>query len=205
MSKSPFYTEEHDILRTTVRKFVEKEISPYVNEWDEAGGFPRELYKKAAEVGLLGTDFPEQYGGSDLHDPFSHLVMTEELTRCGSGGVLASLMSYGIGLPPILALGNDSQKEKFIPPVLSGDNISALAITEPSGGSDVAQIKTHAKKEGEYYVVNGSKTFITSGMRADIYTVAVRTGGPGMGGISLLVIDRDTPGFTRTSLKKMGW
>lgn len=201
----PGYTPEHEAFRDTIRRFVEKEIEPYVSEWDEAESFPRELYKKAADIGLLGVGFPEEYGGVDGTDIYHSFIVAEELARAGGGGVQAGLLSHTIGAPPINALGTPEQKAKWLPPILAGDKISALAITEPSGGSDVAQLKTSARRDGDHYVVNGSKTFITSGMRADLFTVAVRTGDSSLGGISLLVIDADTPGFERTPLKKMGW
>jgi len=201
---NPNFTEEHEAFRATLRKFVETEIEPFASQWDEEETFPRELYKKAADIGLLGVGYPEEYGGIEA-DIFYLLAGAEELGRAGAGGVTASLLSHTIGTPPIKYVGTKAQKEKYLPKILSGEWISALAITEPSGGSDVANLKTTAKREGDHYIVNGSKTFITSGMRADVYTVAVRTGGPGMNGVSLLLIDRDTPGFERTPLKKMGW
>ena len=201
---SLFYDESHEAFRASVRKFVEKEISPFVDEWDEAGGFPRELYKKAADAGLLGLGYPEEFGGTPC-DQFHRIVMSQELARSGAGGVSASLMSHTIGTPPIAAVGPDAMKKRVIPQVLAGEKISALAITEPSGGSDVAQLKTTAKRVGDHYIVNGSKMFITSGVRADFYTVAVRTGGPGAGGVSLLLIERGMPGFTQQPLRKMGW
>ena len=201
---SPFYSEEHAEFRRVVHRFVETEIRPYADVWDEAEEFPRELYRKAGEAGLLGVGFPEEYGGSG-GDWFHRVILNDELAGGRVGGVSASLMSHHIGLPPILALGSEELKRRIAPAVLRGDAISALAITEPSGGSDVAHLRTTARRDGDVYVVNGSKTFITSGMRADVYSVAVRTGGDGIGGISLLLIERDTPGFTRTPLKKMGW
>ncbi|MFZ5781792.1 MAG: acyl-CoA dehydrogenase family protein [Pseudomonadota bacterium] len=201
---SPFYSEEHEAFRGTVRRFVEREIMPHVDEWDEAEEFPRELYRKAASAGLLQLGFPEEYGGVPT-DPFFGIIKAEEMARHGSGGVNASLNSHTIGAPPIAALGPEWMKRKVLPEVLAGEKISALAITEPSGGSDVANLRTTARREGDHYVVNGSKMFITSGMRADYYTVAVRTGGPGAGGVSLLLIERDREGFGRTKLKKMGW
>jgi acyl-CoA dehydrogenase len=204
LTRSPYYTPDHEAFRDQVRRFVAKEIEPFADQWDEAEEFPRELYKKAAAIGLLGLNFPEAYGGIAA-DRFYAIIAGQELARAGSGGVAASLMSHTIGAPPVAKLGSDALKEKVLRPVLAGEKISALAITEPGGGSDVANLKTTAKKDGDHYVVRGEKTFITSGMRADFYTVAVRTGGPGMGGISLLLIERDTPGFTRTPLKKMGW
>ncbi len=205
MARAPWYTEDHDQLREQVRKFVDREIAPHIDRWDEACEFPRELYRKAGELGLLGLGFPEEYGGTPTADPFHRIVVTEELSRPGSGGLIAGLMSHGIAMPPIVALGDEALKRRVLPPVLAGEKIGALAISEPDGGSDVANIRTTARKDGDHYIVNGSKTFITSGMRADFVTTAVRTGGEGMGGISLLVIEADTPGFTRTPLAKMGW
>ncbi len=204
MSLSPFYTPEHDAFRDVVRRFVAREIEPHATVWDEAGEFPRDLYARAAEIGLLGLGFPEEYGGV-ASDRFHAIIATQELTRAGAGGVCASLMSHTIGAPPIAKLGSERLKARVLPAILAGEKISALAITEPSGGSDVANLRTTARRDGDDYVVRGEKTFITSGMRADYFTVAVRTGGPGMGGISLLLIERDRPGFTRTPLKKMGW
>src|SRR5690554_947002 len=204
-AKSPYYTAEHEAFRESLRRWVATEIEPFAEEWDEAGGFPRELYKKAADFGLLGLGFPEEYGGINA-DEFYGIIAAQELARAGAGGVSASLMSHGIGTPPIVRAGSPELKARVLPEILSGDKISALAITEPGGGSDVAALKTTAKRDGDHYIVNGSKTFITSGMRADYYTVAVRTGEPGHAGISLLLIERDREGFTRTPLdKKMGW
>ncbi len=204
MAARLFYTPEHDEFRDQVRKFVERELSPHIEAWEEAGAFPRELYTKAGEFGLLGLGFAEAYGGTEA-DGFHKLILTEELARTGSGGLIAGLMSHGIGLPPIANMGDDALKRRYMPAVLSGEKISALAVTEPSGGSDVANLRTTARKDGDHYIVNGSKTFITSGMRADVITTAVRTGGEGMGGVSMLAIDGDTPGLTRTPLQKMGW
>jgi len=200
-----YFDESHHILRQSVARFVEREIKPFVDEWEEAGEFPRELYRKAAEIGLLGVPYPEEWSGF-AGDVFHDIVVSEELTRSGSGGVAAGLMSHGIALPPILAMGTQEQKERFIPPVLRGERIAALGITEPGGGSDVANLRTRAVRDGDHYVVNGSKTMITSGARADQVTLAVRTGGPGHRGISLLVVDTATPGFSVSKkLKKMGW
>jgi acyl-CoA dehydrogenase len=185
---------EHLAFRDTVRRFVERELAPHdVARWDEAGEFPRELYARAAAAGLLGPGFPDEY--------------CVELAQCGAGGVLASLMSHTIAAPPIVALGSAELRQRVLPRVLAGEWIAALAVTEPSGGSDVAALRTTARRDGAHYVVDGEKTFITSGMRADVYTVAVRTDPDARGarGISLLVIERDTPGFTRTPLLKMGW
>ncbi len=203
-ARSPYYTEEHEALRDTVRKFVARHITPHVDAWETAKSFPRELYKQAGDVGLLGIGFPEELGGMG-GDEFHRIVVTEELTRCGSGGVVAGLMSHAIGLPPIVALGSEALKQRLAPAVIAGDKICALAITEPGGGSDVANLQTTAKPDGDHFVLNGSKTFITSGVRADVITVAVRTGGEGMGGVSLIVVEGDTPGLDRTPIEKMGW
>src|SRR6516165_7064233 len=200
--RSPFYTAEHDAFREVMRRFVEKEIAPYAHEWDEAGEFPRALYAMAADIGLLGLGFPEEYGGSPA-DQFMKIVASQELARAGAGGISASLMSHTIGSPPIARAARDEVKARVLPEVLSGKKISALAITEPSGGSDVANLRTRARRDGNDYIVNGEKTFITSGVRADYLTVAVRTGGEGAGGVSLLLIDGDAPGLSRTKLKKM--
>ncbi|NPU65330.1 acyl-CoA dehydrogenase [Bradyrhizobium sp. 83012] len=204
MTKSPFYTAEHEAFRDVVRRFVDKEIAPFASAWDEAGEFPRALYAKAADIGLLGLGFPGEFGGVAA-DQFMKIVSSQELARAGAGGVSASLMSHSIGAPPIARAARPEVKARVLPEILSGRKISALAITEPSGGSDVANLRTKAVRDGDHYVVSGEKTFITSGMRADYITVAVRTGGPGPAGVSLLLIPGDTPGLTRTKLNKMGW
>jgi acyl-CoA dehydrogenase len=204
MAPSPYYTEQHEAFRATVRRFVATEIEPHAAEWDEAETFPRELYQKAAAIGLLQMGFPEAYGGIQA-DLFYRIIASQELARAGAGGISASLNSHTIGAPPIAVAGTEALKARVLPEVLAGREISALAITEPDAGSDVAGIKTAARRDGDHYVVNGTKTFITSGMRADWVTVAVRTGEAGRSGVSLIVIHRDTPGFTRTPLKKMGW
>jgi acyl-CoA dehydrogenase len=202
-----YYSDEHLALRETVRRFVASEITPHVAAWDEAGGFPRELYRKAAAVGLLGIGFPEEFGGVPDVDYFHRLVASIELAQAGSGGVVASLMSHTIGSPPLVTFGSPALRQRILPGVLAGERIAALAITEPSGGSDVAALKTVAVRDGEHYVVNGEKTFITSGVRADYLTVAVRTdpAAKGAAGLSLLLIEGDTPGLTRSPLAKMGW
>ena len=204
MNLHPAFREEHEQYRDTVRRFVAKEISPYVGAWDEAGEFPRELYRKTAAAGILGVGFPEEYGGTPA-DLFFRIVSAEEFAQAGAGGLSASLFSHTIGAPPIAAVGSVELKLRVLPAILAGEKISALAITEPGGGSDVANLTTRARRESGDYVVDGEKTFITSGMRADYFTVAVRTGGPGAAGVSLLLIERDRPGFTRYPLKKMGW
>jgi acyl-CoA dehydrogenase len=199
-----YCTPEHDAFRTSVRRFVEHEILPHINDWDEAETFPRDLYRKAGELGLLGLSFPEAWGGTP-GDVFYNMVLVEEMTRCASGGLLASLFSHSIGAPPIVTGGSEELKAAVLPAILRGEKISALAITEPGGGSDVSNLQLKAVRDGDFYVLNGEKTFITSGMRADYITVAVRTGGPGAEGVSALLVPGDTPGLQRTSLKKMGW
>ena len=185
----------------TVRRFVKRELMPYVDQWDEAEEFPRELYRKASAAGLLQLGFPEDYGGVPT-DPFFGIIKAEEMARHGSGGLNASLMSHAIGSPPIAALGPEWMKRQVLPEVLAGEKISALAITEPSGGSDVANLKTTAQREGDHYVVNGSKMFITSGMRADYFTVAVRTGGPGVGRLAAADRARPRRAFTAPSSRR---
>ena len=199
-------TPEQAQFRATVQRFVANEIAPNVDAWDEAETFPRELYQKAAAIGLIGMGYPEEYGGIPA-DLALRMISTEEIAKAGSGGLMASLFSHSIGLPPIANWGSGAMKARVLPQVLSGEKISALAITEPSGGSDVAQLKTTATldADGAHYIVNGSKMFITSGVRADFYTVAVRTGGPGAAGVSLLLIERGMAGFTQQPLRKMGW
>lgn len=200
-----FSSPEHESFRSQVRRFVETEISPNIDAWEAAAELPRELHKKAADIGLFSIGFPEAYGGLESADNFYDLMVIEELSRTGSGGLIASLMTHKIACPPIAVAGNDEQKAQFLAPVLAGEKLSALAITEPSGGSDVANLRTTAKRDGDDYIVNGSKTFITNGMRADFFVVAVRTGAEGLGGVSLLIIESDRAGVDRTALKKMGW
>ena len=201
-----YFNDTHQQVRATARRFVEREILPFVADWEEAGEFPRELYAKAAAAGLAGVGHPEALGGMGEQDVFMKVVVSEELMRSTSGGLVASLGSLDIGLPPVWKWGSDELKERVVKPVLAGEKIAALAITEPSGGSDVANLQTRAVLDGDHYVVNGSKTFITSGVRADFYTVAVRTGDKGFGGVSLLLLEKGMEGFAvGRKLKKMGW
>jgi acyl-CoA dehydrogenase len=201
-----YFSAEHEAWRASVRAFVEREITPFVAPWDEAGTFPRDLYRRAAAIGLLGIGYPEALGGTPA-DLFHTLVAAEELARAGSGGVQASLSAHHIALPPIVALGSPELQQRVLPPVLAGEKIAALAITEPGGGSDVAALRTRAVRDGDHYVLSGEKTYITNGVRADVITVAVRTNpaDAGPGGVSLLVVDGDTPGLARTALAKTGW
>ncbi|MBB3239491.1 acyl-CoA dehydrogenase [Pseudomonas sp. Tn43] len=201
-----YFDTSHQLVRDSVRRFVEREILPDIDQWEEAESFPRELYLKAGAAGILGIGYPEALGGSHEGDMFAKIAASEELMRCGSGGLVAGLGSLDIGLPPILKWARPEVRDRVVPQVLAGEKISALAVTEPSGGSDVANLQTRAVRDGDFYRVSGSKTFITSGVRADFYTVAVRTGEPGFGGISVLLIEKGTPGFTvGRQLKKMGW
>ncbi|ROO13702.1 acyl-CoA dehydrogenase [Pseudomonas fluorescens] len=201
-----YFDPSHQLVRDSVRRFVEREILPDIDQWEEAESFPRELYLKAGAAGILGIGYPEALGGSHEGDLFAKVAASEELMRCGSGGLVAGLGSLDIGLPPIVKWARPEVRDRVVPQVLSGEKISALAVTEPGGGSDVANLQTRAVRDGDCYRVSGSKTFITSGVRADFYTVAVRTGAPGFGGISLLLIEKGTPGFTvGRQLKKMGW
>ena len=193
-------------LADTVRRFAESEIAPHVEAWDDAGEFPRALYMRAAQLGLLGLGYPEALGGT----PASHALKLPAwiaLARHGrSGGVLASLFSHNIGLPPVVLHASETVRSEVVPPVLRGEKIAALAITEPGGGSDVAALRTTARRDGEHYVLNGEKTFITSGMRANWITVAVRTGEErGARGLSMLLVPGDAAGLGRTRLAKMGW
>lgn len=197
-------TPEQADFRASVRRWVEAEIAPHVNAWDEAGGFPRALYRRAADLGLLQLGYPEELGGAPCTLAW-RLIAAEEIARTGAGGLMASLFSHNIGLPPVVAHGSEWLRRRVVPPVLAGEAIAALAITEPGGGSDVARLRMSARRDGEDFVIDGEKTFITSGLRADWITTAVRTGGPGAGGISLIVVPGDAAGLTRTPLAKMGW
>ena len=194
-----------DIVES-VKRFAQREIAPHVGQWDDAGEFPRALYRQAAELGLLALGYPEALGGTPASWRLRN-AMTVALCRYGgSGGVLASLFSHNIGLPPVLHHGSEALQQAVIPPVLRGEKIAALAITEPGGGSDVASLRTTARRDGAEYVIDGEKVFITSGMRADFITVAVRTGeGKGASSISMILVPGDSAGLSRTVLQKMGW
>lgn len=201
-----YFDSTHDQARETARRFVKDEILPHIDDWEEAEEFPRELYRKAADAGLLGVGFPEALGGSGEGDLFLKIAVSEELMRSTSGGLVAGLGSLDIALPPLVKWAKPELRQRVVPAVLRGERVAALAITEPGGGSDVAALKTRAIKEDGHYRVSGSKTYITSGSRADYYTVAVRTGDAGHGGISMLLIERGTPGFSvGRKLRKTGW
>jgi acyl-CoA dehydrogenase len=204
---NPYITSEHEAWRTQLRRFIDTEIMPHAESWDENRHIPSNLWIKAARVGLLGFGFPEEYGGtSEAVDVWHNWIINEELARIGVGGVSASLMVHGIGLPPVINWGSNEMKQRVAPDVLAGEKHISLGITEPGGGSDVASLSTTAVREGDFFIVNGSKTYITGGMRANWVSTAVRTGGEGAGGVSMLLIPSDAQGFTRTALdKKQGW
>ncbi|MFT5679675.1 MAG: acyl-CoA dehydrogenase [Myxococcota bacterium] len=202
---SMFWDDTHHALAESTRRWVERHITPHAAQWEEDGLFDRRLYRAAGEAGILGVTYPEAYGGAG-GDVLHGLIVGEALVRGGSVGTAMGLGSHAISLPAILALGSEAQKARWAPPILAGEMIACLGITEPGAGSDVAGITTRAVRDGDHYIVNGSKTFITSGCRADVAVVAVRTGPDRHAGVSLLVIERGTPGFsTGKPLKKMGW
>ena len=199
-------TPERDDLRKTVRAFAEREVLPHVNEWEHTGELPRELHLKAAAAGLLGAGFPESVGGEG-GDGADAVVICEEMHQAGApGGVFASLFTCGIAVPHMIASGDEHLIDTYVRPTLRGEKIGSLAITEPGGGSDVGHLTTRAAKEGDEYILNGAKTYITSGVRADYVVTAARTGGPGAAGVSLIVVEKGTPGFeVSRKLDKMGW
>jgi acyl-CoA dehydrogenase len=202
------FQQDIDALTDTVRRFTLELIVPYVAQWEEAGEIPRVLYREAAAVGLLGLGYPEALGGTPAPLALRNALSTTMAHHSGSGGVMASLFSLNIGLPPVLRHGRPEVQQEVIPPVLRGEKIAALAITEPGGGSDVAALRTTARREGGDWVIDGEKVFITSGMRADWITMAVRTGdagSKGAGGISMIVVPGDAAGLSRNKLEKMGW
>ena len=199
-------TDERVQLRDTVRRFVEGDVLPYQNDWERDGELPRSLHRRAAELGLIGLSYPESVGGGG-GDALDAVVLAEQMHYSGAaGGVFASLFTSGIALPHLVAAADPGQLERWVRPTLQGELIGSLAITEPDGGSDVAGIRTTAVRDGDEFVVNGAKTYITSGVRADFVVTAVRTGGAGAHGLSLLVVEKGTPGFTVSrKLDKMGW
>jgi acyl-CoA dehydrogenase len=203
----PPFTEEHEQLRESIRRFIDTELAPHAREWEDERWFPNSVFERLAELGWLGLKYPEEYGGEGgdyVHDA----VFTEELSRCGSGGLAAGIGAHiGIATPPIWKFGTDDQKQRFLAPAIRGEKIAALGITEPDAGSDVASIRTIARRENGGYVVNGSKTFITNGVRADYVVTAVKTTSEGgHHGISFLVIEKGMEGFTVSrKLEKMGW
>jgi acyl-CoA dehydrogenase len=203
----PPFGEEHEDLRASIRRFVESELRPHATEWEDARWFPNEVFARMAELGFLGLKYPEEYGGQGgdyVHDA----VLSEELPRGGSGGLSAGIGAHiGIATPPIWKFGTADQKRRFLAPAIRGEKIAALGITEPGAGSDVAGLRTFARKVDGGYVVNGSKTFITNGVRADFVVTAVKTTEQGgHHGLSFLVVEKGMDGFSVSNkLEKMGW
>ena len=199
-------TPERNALRKTVRAFADREVLPHADEWEKVGELPRDLHRKAAAAGLLGAGFPESVGGGGGNGADA-VVICEEMHQSGApGGVFASLFTCGIAVPHMIASGDQRLIDTYVRPTLHGEKIGALAITEPGGGSDVGHLTTRADRDGDSYIINGAKTYITSGVRADYVVTAVRTGGAGAGGVSLMAVDKGTPGFeVSRKLDKMGW
>ncbi|MEM7191216.1 MAG: acyl-CoA dehydrogenase family protein, partial [Pseudomonadota bacterium] len=204
--QNPFETEERAAFREQVKRLVANEITPNVDDWDEAGEVPWDLHAKIGALGAYGFGVDEKYGGLGFDDCFMRAAYGEEMSRSGSTGVGAAVGGRTISIGPIQDFANDEIRERVLPDVVAGRKGSSLCITEPSGGSDVANIKTTARKDGNHYVINGEKTFITGGMNSDYFVVGARTGEGGLRGISLFFVDADTPGFSRTLIdRKMGW
>jgi acyl-CoA dehydrogenase len=203
----PPFGDEHQQLRDAIRRFVDTELRPHAEEWEDARWFPNSVFHRMAELGYLGLKYPEEYGGEggdSLHDA----VLTEELPRAGSGGLSAGIGAHiGIATPPVFKFGTEDQKQRFLAPAIRGEKIAALGITEPGAGSDVAGIRTFARRVDGGYVVNGSKTFITNGVRADFVVTAVKTTSEGgHHGISFLIVESDFEGYSVSKkLEKMGW
>ncbi len=200
-----FFTPEHEAFRKSVRQWVERELTPHALEWDRAGIFPKDVFKKAGELGFLGINHDPKYGGSGL-DYWYVTALCEELVRSHNAGVnMALLVQSQMATPIINEIGTDEQKRLFLEPALKGEKIAALGVSEPSAGSDVANLKTTARRVGDDYVINGSKMWITNGTRADFITLAVRTGEVGYGGVSLLTFPTDVKGFSVSKkLDKVG-
>lgn len=199
-------SQAHADFQKMMRDFVDTVILPNIADWEEVGGYPEDLPAKAYAAGVYASGLPKEYGGTgDPMDAWHRFIYNDELGRCCAGGLWASLLTHGISLPPILALGTEKQKEMYAKEIITGRKRCSLAITEPSGGSDVANMASTAVREKDVYVVNGQKTFISGGMHADYFTTGVRTGSSGIGGISLLMIPRNLPGVHTTRLKTQGW
>lgn len=206
MAYEPYFTEEHELLRKTIRNFVDKEVKPFVEEWESAGEFPIEILKRMGDLGFLGLRYSEEVGGQG-GDYFTSIVFAEELAKCGCGGFpMAIAVQTDMATPPIAQFGSADQKERFLKPAIKGDKLAAIGITEPNHGSDVASIETRARKEGNEWIINGSKMFITNGTRADFITLVTRTSDePGYKGISLFLVDLDSPGVSVSKkLDKVG-
>ncbi|QQK81810.1 acyl-CoA dehydrogenase family protein [Salicibibacter cibi] len=206
ITRQPYFTEEHEKMRKTIRKFVKEELRPHADEWEEAGEFPRDIFKRMGDLGFLGLYYPEEVGGQG-GDYFMALVFAEEMHACGSGGVsMATAVQTDMATPPILKFGTKDQHERFLKPALKGEKMASIGISEPNHGSDVASIETRARREGDEWVINGAKTYITNGPRADFITLVTRTSDePGYKGISLFLVESDRPGFSVSKkLDKVG-
>ena len=203
---NPFENEQRRAFKDSIAKFLEAEVWPHVDAWDEAGAYPHEMNEKICALGVFGFDIPEEYGGLGFDDAHMRKASGVEMGRSSAGGLMASVGSRSIMLKPLTELANEEIRQRVLPELLSGRKGGALGITEPGGGSDVANMKTTARKEGDEWVLNGQKMFITGGMQASYFVIGARTGGDGMGGISLFFVEADTPGFSRTPIeRKMGW
>ena len=199
------FTEEHEMLRKSARDFIQREVAPHADEWEAQKDFPRELYRRFGELGFFGLKYEPEYGGSGP-DLAADAVIIEELANCGAGGVAAGIGAHkDLGSYYIYRFGNEQQRRRWLVPSITGEIIGALGVTEANTGSDVANLQTRAVRDGDHYVVNGSKMFITNGSKADYVVTAVRTGGEGYRGISLLVIEKDTAGFTSRRIPTVGW
>eukprot|EP00929_Paragymnodinium_shiwhaense_P037071 TRINITY_DN19816_c0_g1_i1.p1 TRINITY_DN19816_c0_g1~~TRINITY_DN19816_c0_g1_i1.p1 ORF type:complete len:434 (-),score=118.80 TRINITY_DN19816_c0_g1_i1:282-1517(-) len=205
------FTDGHRAFQAKCRQFVEADLMPHIADFEETGTFPKELHEKSYKAGMYGAMWPKEFGGttptSEEADMFHYFIFYDELARACASGLYASLMTHGIGLPPIIMLGSEKQKEQYVRDIVSGKRKVCLAVTEPGGGSDVANVQTTAALDasGEFYVVNGQKTFISGGMNADFFTTGVRTSNDGMKGISALLIERERPGLKTTRLRTQGW
>jgi len=201
-----YFSPEHEELRKSIRRFVETELAPHAQEWEEAAYFADWVIPRMGELGFLGLSYPKEYGGQG-GDYFSEIVLAEEMSRCGCGGLsMAVSVQTGMGTPPVLKFGTEEQKQKYLVPTLKGEKVVCLGITEPNAGSDVANIQTYAREDGDSYVINGSKIFITNGIRADYITLVAKTDrSAGFDGVTLFLVDTDTPGFKRSrKLEKVG-
>ena len=202
--RHPVYTEDHEQLRTSVRRFVEKEIAPHVDDWEDAGSFPDDVFRRCGELGFLGLHYPERFGGSGS-DLATSLVFVEELARCGCGAIpMAVSVQTHMATPALSHFGTDDQRARWLTPAIAGTQICAIAITEPDAGSDVAGLTTRAEPVADGWVLNGQKLYITNGMRADWMLVVARTEPGNRHGVSLFCVDTDVPGVGRTSLRKLG-
>ncbi|MFN8286450.1 MAG: acyl-CoA dehydrogenase family protein [Chitinophagales bacterium] len=200
------FTPEHELFRQSVKEFVQKQVVPHINEWEEKEEIPRSVFKQMGELGFLGINFPEAYGGTN-NDFWYTVAYLEELARAGFAGLSAAVSVHQyMATNHILLAGSDYLKNKYLNPSISGDVVGSIAISEPGAGSDVANLRCTARKEGDNYIINGNKTFITNGYYGNFVTVACKTdSSAGLGGVSLIVVDQGTPGFTTNKLKKMGW